>query len=104
MSTVCHRGSSGASSTCTAVRVQLHRPLADLRLLITAGDAQPSLRSVSRTCTLGASLHDRPDAPEVAPCSAAIDVASGTSGVEEHWLRLDSACAKASISIEVPAL
>ena len=101
---LCHRGSLAASSTCTAVKVQLHRPLADLRVLITAGDAQPSLRTVSRTCSLGTSLHDSPDAPEVASCSLAADVASGTGDLEEHWLRIDSACAEASISIVVPAL
>ena len=99
------RQSSGASdgaSTCTAVRLQLHRPLAELRVLITAGDGLPPLPSFSSAaCLAQASIYDSYDVPEMDPCTFAADIASGDLAAEERWLRVDSACPQAFVAIQV---
>lgn len=101
----CSRHSSRASDragSCTAVRLQLHRPLAELKVLITAGDSGPSLTSFSSAaCSAQASIHDSCDVPEMGTCTFAEDVISGDLAVEEHCLKIDSACQQAFISIQV---
>lgn len=101
----CSRQLAGApdgASTCTAIRLQLHRPLAELRVLITAGNNQLFLESFSSAaCSAQASMYDSYDVPEMDPCTFAADVASGDLAVEEQWLRIDSACPQAFIVIQV---
>ena len=92
---------SDGSSTCTSVKVQLHRPLSELKLLITAGENRPTLMSASEACSTEASLHNSYDVPEMGPCAFAADLASGKLAVEEHWLRIDSACPQTYISVQV---
>ena len=99
-----HRGFQGASSepsTCTAVRLQLNRPLEELRVLITARHNRHHFGSLSKTCSFEASIHDSYDSPELDACKFAEDIASGDLAFEECWLRIDSACPGAFISIQV---
>ncbi len=101
------RGSTGgpdAGDRCSAVKLQLHRPLADLRVLITAQEPHPSLRGLSIACSVSASISESQSAANLQNCSLAEDIASGTSAHEERWLRIHGACSEASISIEVRCL
>ena len=94
-------GPSDEAGACTAVKVQLHRPLEELKLLITAGDSCQSLTSAGKACTFAASLHDSYDVPEMGPCTFAADIASGGYTLEEHWLRIEGASRQAFVSIQV---
>jgi len=81
--------------------LQLERPLEELRVLITAGGSRHLLRNLSKTCSVEASIHNSYDAPELDACTFAEDIASGGLAFEELWLRIDSACPEAFISIQV---
>ena len=95
-------GGSDGASPCTAVRLRLHRPLAELKVLITAGDSGPPLTSrSSAACSAQASIHASCDGPEMGLCTFAEEVASGELAIEAHWLKIDSACPQASISVQV---
>ena len=101
------RGSTDAphaGDRCSAVKLQLHRPLADLRVLITAQEPHPLLRGLSTGCSFSASIFDSQSAADLQNCSLAEDIASGPSAHEERWLRIHGACSEASISIEVRCL
>ena len=101
------RGSTGAPDAgdgCSAVKLQLHRPLADLRVLVTAKEPHSSLRGLSTACSFSASIFDSQSDADLQNCSLAEDIASGPSAHEERWLRIHGACSEASISIEVRSL
>ena len=97
-------GASDAGDRCSAVKLQLHRPLADLRVLIRAKELHPSLRGLSTACSFCASMFDGQSTIELQNCRLAEDIASGPSVHEERWLRIHGACSAASISIEVRCL
>ncbi len=74
-------------------------------MLITAGDSQSSLTSFSSAaCSAQASIYDSSDVPEMDPCTFAADIASGDLAVEERWLKIDSICPQAFVSIQVQGI